>query len=62
MSKLTFFMYRVVLAQPPDAPDSPDASDISDTEVLLRWKQPKEDGNSPVVCYSLQYKEAGQCF
>ncbi|XP_059058380.1 obscurin, partial [Achroia grisella] len=48
---------RVVEASTPDAPDSPTAADVSDTEVLLRWKQPKYDGNSPVVCYSLQYKE-----
>lgn len=41
----------------PDAPDSPTAAEISDSEVLLRWKQPKYDGNSPVLCYSLQYKE-----
>ncbi|XP_054277501.1 obscurin-like isoform X3 [Macrosteles quadrilineatus] len=49
---------RVVLAETPHAPDSPDASDISDTEILLRWKQPKCDGNSPVVCYSVQCKES----
>ncbi|CAK1544365.1 unnamed protein product [Leptosia nina] len=48
---------RIVEATTPDAPDSPTAAEISDTEVLLRWKQPKYDGNSPVVCYSLQYKE-----
>lgn len=48
---------RIVEASTPDAPDSPTASEVSDTEVLLRWKQPKYDGNSPVVCYSLQYKE-----
>lgn len=48
---------RVIEATNPDAPDSPTAADISDTEVLLRWKQPKYDGNSPVICYSLQYKE-----
>ncbi|CAG4950620.1 unnamed protein product [Parnassius apollo] len=47
---------RIVEATHPDAPDSPTAADVSDTEVLLRWKQPKYDGNSPVVCYSLQYK------
>ncbi|XP_075991750.1 obscurin isoform X3 [Anticarsia gemmatalis] len=47
---------RVVEATNPDAPDSPTAADISDREVLLRWKQPKYDGNSPVICYSLQYK------
>ena len=29
---------------------------ISDTEVLLRWKPPKDDGNSEVLCYNLQYK------
>lgn len=53
---------RVVLASPPSAPDSPDAVEISDTEVLLRWKQPKDDGNSTVLCYSLQCKEAGAFF
>ncbi|XP_025153244.1 obscurin isoform X6 [Harpegnathos saltator] len=48
---------RVLLATVPFGPDSPEASDVSDTEVLLRWKQPKYDGNSPVLCYNLQYKE-----
>ncbi|KAJ8735219.1 hypothetical protein PYW07_006839 [Mythimna separata] len=47
---------RIVEATTPDAPDSPTAAEISDTEVLLRWKQPKYDGNSTVICYSLQYK------
>ncbi|PSN48207.1 hypothetical protein C0J52_03611 [Blattella germanica] len=48
---------RLVLASVPSAPDSPEAAEISDTEVLLKWKQPKDDGNSQVLCYSLQYKE-----
>ncbi|XP_047531484.1 obscurin isoform X5 [Vanessa atalanta] len=48
---------RIVEATNPDAPDSPTATEVSDKEVLLRWKQPKYDGNSPVVCYSLQYKK-----
>lgn len=48
---------RIVEATNPDAPDSPSAAEVSDTEVLLRWLQPKYDGNSPVVCYSLQYKK-----
>lgn len=47
---------RVVFAALPDAPDSPEASNISDTEILLRWKQPRDDGNSPVLCYKLQSK------
>lgn len=49
---------RVVQAELPDAPDSPEAMKISDTEVLLKWKQPRSDGHSPVICYSLQYKKA----
>ncbi|XP_055686183.1 obscurin isoform X3 [Lutzomyia longipalpis] len=49
---------RVVVATLPDAPDSPEASSISDTEILLRWKQPRDDGNSSVLCYMLQYKLA----
>ncbi|GAB0092620.1 Obscurin [Sergentomyia squamirostris] len=49
---------RVVTATLPDAPDSPEAASISDTEVLLRWKQPRDDGNSSVLCYMLQCKLA----
>lgn len=48
---------RILEATNPDAPDSPAAAELSDCEVLLRWKQPKYDGNSPVLGYSLQYKE-----
>lgn len=47
---------RVVVATTPDAPDSPEVSAASGTEILLRWKQPRNDGHSPVLCYSLQYK------
>ncbi|XP_066901444.1 obscurin isoform X2 [Halyomorpha halys] len=47
---------RVLLASIPDAPDSPQKSEVSDTQVLLRWKQPKHDGQSPIVYYTLQYK------
>ncbi|XP_073994367.1 obscurin isoform X7 [Rhodnius prolixus] len=49
---------RLVLATVPDAPDSPTVAEISDRQVLLKWKQPKRDGNSPIVCYSLQYQMA----
>lgn len=49
---------RVVLAALPDAPDSPEIAKVSDTEILLRWKQPRDDGHSPVLCYSLQYKKS----
>ncbi|XP_055610566.1 obscurin isoform X4 [Uranotaenia lowii] len=51
---------RVVIAIIPDAPDSPDAVAVSDTEVLLRWKQPRSDGNSPVMCYCLEIKQHGR--
>ncbi|XP_033360525.1 obscurin isoform X6 [Bombus vosnesenskii] len=47
---------RLVEAAVPLGPDSPELSDVSDTEILLRWKQPRYDGNSPVLCYNLQYK------
>uniref|UniRef100_A0A1B6KVF2 Protein kinase domain-containing protein n=1 Tax=Graphocephala atropunctata TaxID=36148 RepID=A0A1B6KVF2_9HEMI len=50
--------YRVVLAETPHSPDSPDASEISGNEILLRWKLPKIDGNSPIICYNVQYKES----
>ncbi|XP_023037819.2 obscurin isoform X1 [Drosophila willistoni] len=47
---------RIVVATLPDAPDSPEISAYSGTEILLRWKQPRDDGHSTVLCYSLQYK------
>ncbi|XP_020711856.2 obscurin isoform X2 [Athalia rosae] len=47
---------RVLLATVPSPPDSPRATEVSDTEVLLKWKQPKDDGNSAILCYNLQYK------
>ncbi|XP_017774924.1 PREDICTED: muscle M-line assembly protein unc-89 isoform X2 [Nicrophorus vespilloides] len=49
---------RIVLGTVPDAPDSPEGTQVSDTEVLLSWKQPKHDGHSPVICYSVQFKLA----
>ncbi|KAJ8919920.1 hypothetical protein NQ315_006449 [Exocentrus adspersus] len=49
---------RIVLGLVPDEPDSPEATQVSDTEVLLTWKQPKFDGNAPVVCYRLEFKVA----
>ena len=51
---------RLVLGDIPSAPDSPEATEISDTEILLRWKVPRTDGNSPVLCYSLQQKLADE--
>lgn len=47
---------RIVYGQVPDSPDSPEANQVSDSEILLTWKAPKHDGNSAVLCYSLQYK------
>jgi len=49
---------RLVMGDTPSAPDSPDGPEISDTEILLRWKVPRSDGNSSVLCYSLQQKFA----
>ncbi|XP_023245574.1 obscurin [Copidosoma floridanum] len=48
---------RLVAACTPSAPDSPEVADASDTEILLRWKQPRHDGQAPVLCYSLQARE-----
>lgn len=49
---------RIVMGFTPDEPDSPEAIQISDTEILLSWRQPKFDGNSPIICYRLEYKLA----
>ncbi|XP_066256138.1 obscurin isoform X9 [Euwallacea similis] len=51
---------RIVLGLIPDEPDSPEVPQLSDTEVLLQWRQPKHDGNSPVICYRLEYKVADE--
>lgn len=51
---------RIVMGFSPDEPDSPEAIGISDTEILLSWKQPKFDGNSPIICYRLEYKLANE--
>lgn len=56
----TIARMRILMGLVPDEPDSPEASQISDIEVFLTWKQPKFDGNSPVLCYSLQYKLADE--
>ncbi|KAG5678438.1 hypothetical protein PVAND_008111 [Polypedilum vanderplanki] len=48
---------RVVYAVIPDAPEAPEPVAVSDTEILLRWKQPRDDGNCPVICYCLQIKQ-----
>ncbi|KAL7294623.1 hypothetical protein TKK_0011927 [Trichogramma kaykai] len=48
---------RLICATTPSTPDAPDSADASDSEILLRWKQPKFDGHSPVLCYSLQYRK-----
>lgn len=47
---------RILEGTSPDAPDFPEVAQISDTEVLLNWHPPKYDGNSPIICYGLQYK------
>lgn len=50
----------MVLASEPGPPEPPEICDVSDTEVLLKWKQPKDDGNTPVLCYGLQIQENGR--
>lgn len=49
---------RLVTGDVPAAPDSPDGSETSDTEILLRWKVPRHDGNATVLCYGLQMRKA----
>lgn len=49
---------RLVVGDVPAAPDSPEAPETSDTEILLRWKVPRHDGNATVLCYGLQQKRA----
>lgn len=60
IKKLLILAFRLVPASEPCPPEAPEIADYSDTEVLLKWKQLKDDGNSPVLCYGLQYQENGK--
>ncbi|XP_013790502.2 obscurin-like [Limulus polyphemus] len=48
---------RLKIGGVPGRPDAPDVEQSSDTEILLVWCPPKNEGNSPTLCYCLEYKQ-----
>jgi hypothetical protein len=50
---------RLLIAHRPGVLESPTAGEVSDTEIVLKWDLPTDDGNSPIICYGLEYREAG---
>ncbi|XP_076362329.1 protein Obscurin-like isoform X2 [Tachypleus tridentatus] len=51
---------RLKIGGVPGRPDAPDVEQSSDTEILLVWYSPKNEGNSPTLCYCLEYKQPGE--
>ena len=51
--------FRLVVGGKPDSPDLPEVTSRSDTEILVKWKVPRDIGNAPVLCYTLEYKITG---
>ena len=41
----------------PGAPSTPEVSDVTAHTVNLRWRQPKDDGGSPITGYIIEKKE-----
>ena len=39
--------------------EGPRQDEVSDTEIVLKWDLPTDDGNSPIICYGVEYREAG---
>jgi hypothetical protein len=50
---------RLLVAHRPGVMEGPVQGEVSDTEIVLKWDLPADDGNSPILCYGLQYREAG---
>ncbi|CAG0925182.1 unnamed protein product, partial [Notodromas monacha] len=50
---------RLLVAHRPGVMEGPLPGEISDTEIVLKWDLPLDDGNSPIICYGLQYRQAG---
>ncbi|CAG0918788.1 unnamed protein product [Notodromas monacha] len=51
---------RLLVAHRPGVMEGPLPGEISDTEIVLKWDLPLDDGNSPIICYGLQYRQADQ--
>lgn len=51
---------RLKIGDVPGHPEPPIVQQCSDTELYVVWNPPKNNGNSPVLCYSLEYKKSDE--
>ncbi|XP_067131065.1 obscurin-like isoform X2 [Centruroides vittatus] len=51
---------RLKIGDVPGHPEPPTVQQCSDTELYAVWNPPKSDGNSPILCYSLEYKKSDE--
>lgn len=49
---------KLKLGTTPGRPEPPVAPDTSDSQAYLTWSPPRQDGNSPIMCYSIEYQTA----
>jgi len=52
--------FRVMSGDIPGPCEPPEVNQVSATECLVRWRPPRDGGNSPIVHYHLQIKPAGE--
>jgi len=52
--------FRVMQGEIPGPCEIPEVSQVSATECLVRWRPPRDTGNSPITYYNLLIKPAGE--
>lgn len=52
--------FRVTSGDIPGPCEPPEVNEVSTTECLVRWRPPRDTGNSPIIHYHLQIKPAGE--
>ena len=50
---------KIRLPGPPAAPEAPTVRPEGDTSVTAAWKEPNDDGGSPITGYEVQYQKDG---
>jgi len=54
LSIIPFFVSEVS-ASPPGSPENLIADDVSPTQIDLQWKEPDDDGGSPILEYKIEF-------
>ena len=45
---------EIISATTPSAPEAPTTSNFDDDYILIRWKEPADDGGSPIIGYKIE--------